>query len=535
MSKIVSSIKLFGKTLFIVALVFSSWAAINIAGFIKGKQSNFTEKDLRDKLFKVGVAKADVPVDCGKGSSTPFLAYFDGRKYKLENDIMFGRPKSFYPLYETAKKLYEDGKISPDLYKIAAPLKSFAGKILLQIQEIEVEESFLKRLELKRVVHPKNTEVIVDSEYKKFYVVDKAKFQERVAAPTSIASRNGADHTGRISDKKAIFETAIDSGDHIKFEKNDSVNIVFNGLKPGETPYLVVKSWFRDWVLGLEDEWRSMRNEKSEPAGLFGRRPISLYGKKIMVGSMLLILALVFSRKGEGWNLIKLLPLFMGATGSSGDSGSSGASASGATGDSAATGTNSCSFFYEYSDESGNSHQVAISEPRAWHYNTEIIEFPREAVLNDGSLHLTISSSKRHTLGFVGVLQNIDDVATDGYKEEAMGLTKAYHHRLKKDFAESVNDKSIACDLSDKLDLSDRLDISDRYIHTIPGDTVDLEFSAPSVPLKGDERETYLMQASGFYTSLRQESRILAGDWQNNISDEAKTRLASLVGLKNYE
>ena len=73
------------------------------------------------------------------------------KKYKLENDILFGRPKSYWPTYETAKAMYEDGRVGSDLYKITSPIKPHNGKLLFQIQEIEPEESFFKFLRLKRV------------------------------------------------------------------------------------------------------------------------------------------------------------------------------------------------------------------------------------------------------------------------------------------------------------------------------------------------------------------------------------------------
>src|SRR3990167_3159844 len=103
-----------GSFLFLLALLAFGWSFLNVVNLIKGKQSNLDEKSLRSQLFKANVARADVP----KGTSTPFLAYFDGKEYKLENDIMFGRPKSFNAKYEIAKQKYEDGLVSPDLYKI---------------------------------------------------------------------------------------------------------------------------------------------------------------------------------------------------------------------------------------------------------------------------------------------------------------------------------------------------------------------------------------------------------------------------------
>ena len=72
------------------------------------------------------------------------------------------------------------------------------------------------------------------------------------------------------------------------------------------------------------------------------------------------------------------------------------------------------------------------------------------------------------------------------------------------------------------------------YAHIIPGDKIDLEFAAPESPLDKEEVETYVVSASGFYTSLRPSSRAAAGNWREKLSPEAKARLASLKPLKSY-
>src|SRR3989344_442278 len=94
-----------GRLSFLLVLLAVGWGFLNIVDLIKGKQSSFDEKGLREGLFKVNSAKADVGGSTSKSVSTPFLAYYDGREYRLENDIMFGRPKSYHDSYEIAKSL----------------------------------------------------------------------------------------------------------------------------------------------------------------------------------------------------------------------------------------------------------------------------------------------------------------------------------------------------------------------------------------------------------------------------------------------
>src|SRR3989344_1011581 len=68
-----------------------------------------------------------------------------------------------------------------------------------------------------------------------------------------------------------------------------------------------------------------------------------------------------------------------------------------------------------------------------------------------------------------------------------------------------------------------------EYVQTIPGDTIDLEFASPELSPSEDKRETYLIRASGFYTALRDENRVAAGNWRDKIPEEARARLSNLV------
>jgi hypothetical protein len=404
---------------------------------------------------------------------------------------MFGRPKSYWYTYETGKAMYEDGQIAPDLYKITAPVKPYEGKLKFQIQEIEVEESFFKWLELRRVVHTQNTEVVVDSEYKKFYVLPRADFEKSVIAPTKVL-KSGVDVSAAISDVKKIFDQDIKEAG-IRFEPGESITLNFENLKEGEVPYLVVKSWFRDWVLGLEEDWQEVKYQNF--ASLFRLRGLS---RALASLPFMLLGAWFFQKRGLSSDLLTAAAPFVIGAGS--DPGS----------------MCICSFVYEYRDEFGQFNQFAISEPRAWHYNTEIIEMPRESVLAGGRAEIRISASKRHVLGFVGISQRVKELDKRGYREEKLRLLKAEHSRLKRDVSRELTERN------------------GDYVHTVPGDTINLEFEAPKMLLAKGEKETYLIRASGFYTSLRPESRELAGNWRERISPEARGRLASLKPLKNY-
>lgn len=493
MKKFFNSFKFILKAFLLVTLLLIGWAFINITNLIKGKKA--PDKDsLSKNMFDANKASADTPPPPPSCKvTTPFLAYFDGKEYKLENDILFGRPNSFHYQYDTAKALYEDGRIFPDLYKITSPIKSHNnGKLLFQIQEIEPEESFFKWLELTRVIHAKNTEVVVDSDFKKFYVIDAGGLREKLIAPSVAIDKSGADRKKEISDTKSLWENDPAALSKISFDANEWADISFIGLRKGEIPYLVTKTWFRDWVAG-----ESRARAAGKKIGVFDFFTISGL-RKVATVAVLFVLGWAYYKFGFAPESLTFLPLMMGTQ----------------------CGCSCGCLTYGYRDESGEYHWINISDVRTWKYNNEIVELPREAVNSKGELTLRVTATKHHALGFLGVLQEDDLNAASlrNYRAEKLNLQRAYHSRLQKDVSGALKKGHWK-----------------EYLHTIPGDTVDLEFDAPNFELNKNEKETYLFRSSGFYTSLRPEYKKLAGNWQEKIGEEAKMRLDSLKPLQNYK
>lgn len=484
MKKFFNSFKFILKAFLLVVILLLGWAFINIANLIKGKKTS--DKDsLSANPFGTDEASADAP---GPGpGSCPFVACFDGKEYKLENDILFGRPKSYWPTYETAKSMYEDGRISPDLYKITSPIKPHNGKLLFQIQEIEPEESFFKLFRLKRVLHPKNTEVVVDSEFKKYYILPKSDFLKSIILPSFVKDAGKNDKTvSFIKDRMFKNDIIIEEERGVKFQKNEEFYFSFKGLDTKEIPYLLLSSWHRDWKLGLEEEW--VPGSQFNLHSLVSRLDFSRIG----AGVALIISAWISGKWGGVAAAAAGSPIFFGVQGT-------------------------CSFAIEYKDRAGTYSKVTVTEARAWKYNTEIIEIPRDGITLGGELELRIRSSKRHVLGFIGMSQKVDSLSNKNYQEELLPLIAARHNRLGKDVSGDLKSRE------------------GSYVHTIPGDTIDLEFSVPEGSISGENKETYLIQSSGFYTSLRPENQKLAGDWKEKISEEAKERLKKLVSLNSYK
>ncbi len=328
----------------------------------------------------------------------------------------------------------------------------------------------------------------MDTEFKKFHIFGKKEFERAVTLPASIIARDGEDFTKQIASPDLLWNYSRKDSPQIFFEKDFSMDILFKDIRTGEIPYLVVKSWYRDWVMGNEEDWK----EKSASMPIFGAFSRNFVRVASSV-SLAALAAWAFYRRGiDPLSFASALPYVALTQGG-------------------------CCFDYEYMDSEGNYHRAAVLNPRSWKPNTEVIELPREAVRADNTVRMRITATKRHAFGFVGLVQNIEKFHNAGFTEEKLVLSRAHHNRLKTDVREVLMSRQ-----------------SGGYVHTIPGDTVDVEISASERKLKKGERETYLIKSSGFYTPLRRESRELAGNWQERISDEAKSRLASLTPLKEY-
>ncbi|KKT79335.1 MAG: hypothetical protein UW75_C0016G0001, partial [Parcubacteria group bacterium GW2011_GWF2_44_8] len=90
----------------------------------------------------------------GGGGSTPFLSVWDGKRYKFENDILFGKPTSRFDTKALGQSVYEKGGVVGDIYKIQNTVVPKGGYLSFQIREIEPEESYVDYLSLVKVAHP---------------------------------------------------------------------------------------------------------------------------------------------------------------------------------------------------------------------------------------------------------------------------------------------------------------------------------------------------------------------------------------------
>ncbi|GEM_PF-3097456 len=473
MKKFLSSINFIGKAFLLLGILLFSWAFVNAMSLFKGK--THSNSDSKSKLLGINNANAeDPPPDCFS-CACPHVAYFDGTSYKIENDFLCGSPMYYATDRVMAPKLNR-APVRPDMVKFRQLPQKKDGVLTLQLQENEEEESFIDWIKLIRVVHPKKSEVIVDSGFDSFRVFDKKTIENGLRVPSEVM-RNGVNIAPSVRKLEWLWSDPKRGEDPI-VQKNDRIEFVFHGLRSGVAPALVMKSTFRDWMIGEE-------NIEKAKKSLAAYIPVAIL--KAAPAMLLVLVYFILERKSAS-GIFAFAPFLIGSA------------------------AQSKSIVFSYKDETGKYRVATINKPRAWVYGTEYVALPSEAVRKDGSLALKADFTKRHKLAFVGVLQGEKE---SDYRTEELPVIRAESSRFG--------------NVLPKLSLG-----SGEYAHMIPGDTIDVSFADEKLKMGKTESETYLMQSMGFYTPLSKGSKKLAGNWKEKISPEAKVFAESLTKLSKY-
>lgn len=480
MKKFFNSFKFILKAFFLVIILLLGWAFINITNLIKGKK--LSEKDTLSKsMFGADEASADVTEGgIGGVQCCPFAAYFNGKEFQIENDFLVSSgsvPSGHLPQGDKLSRYWRwffRSKISkPDLLKFHHAPKKRDGKLAFQLQENEAEESFISNLKFIRVAHLKNSEVIVDSGFEKFYVIEQASLKNLVPAKEVLV--NGVkDASGLFNNRKRFSvlggENRFES-DNLILNKNDRLDFVFSGLKRGAEPVLIVKSTFRDFMMGEVLEMKKI----SPFTSVF-------YSPAVLRLGLFFVVAFyfIFGRKAFG-NWPAFLPIFFGIQ--------------------------THSIIFSYQDKTGIYKQTTINKPRVWNFSSEAIVLPEEAIMEDGTMRVKAEFTRRHKLAFAGVLQNKISLP---YREEKLCVKSAKSSRLG--------------DVTELL-----LEKNNKSLHLIPGDTVDIELEDPKISLNKGEKDTYLMQSLGVFTPLSSKYKKLAGNWMAKIPAEVRDYYARMA------
>ncbi len=459
MKKFYQSFIFLTKAAFLILILLIGWAYIQGVNLFKGKKT--TDQGTFLDGWGVNDAHADA-VGGGGSGGCPHVAVFSGTEFKIDNDFLLGKPKSFFSDANLIRLLYEHSRIGPDLLKFSLPLVRKNGRLAIQLQEIEEEETFVDSIKLLRVIHPASAHVFVDSSFEKYHVLDNAKFSEKTALPVSITHK-GEEIRNIFS--KDIFNSEFKAA---TFERGTVLELAFANLMPGKPAHFFVQSRFRDWMMGRDMTF-------SVPQTL--RSPLALRAAMFVAGAIYLALG----NKASG-GIFATIPFFFGMG-------------------------QEKSIIFSYKTKGGSYKKIVVHEPRDWRSANEAITFPKEAIRSDGSMTIKAEFTKRHQLGFAGVLQ---DPVVASSREEVLSVTRATHSRLQ--------------DVTNEIAQTNK-----SYTHLIPGDTVEVEFSEPNLSPNEGEQTTYLMQSYGFYTALREPYRKIAGDWQSSLSSEAKSHYEQLT------
>ncbi|MBI2635300.1 MAG: hypothetical protein HYW79_02030 [Parcubacteria group bacterium] len=436
------------------------------------KGKKSSEKDsLSKSMFGADEANADAPTT---RTACPHVAYFDGEEFKIENDFLPSEFKTLEP--GLANIFYKWSAPAPDMLKLSSSPQKYNGALTLRLLEIEPEESFIHRIKFLRIVHSKDEEIIIDAVKKEPYLARKKEFEKELVFPSNsvLNAKKSINHL--YNQKKDRLWNSIAESREDLFQKGDSIEFGFRSVAKNENLLLVLRSVYRDYMAG----------EKAREHNFFSALVRSYAFAKIAVFSGLYLLL-------KGWlpaEGLAFLPLIIGSGSMS-----------------------SKSIDISYRNSSGKFTPLIVQKPRSFRHGAEIVSLPKEAVSGDGSLVVRADFTKRHRLSFIGVAKATNLTAAFG---EELSIKKALHSRLG--------------DVSTELRGEEK-----KETHLIPGDTVEVSFENPKRPIGFGQKETYLLESTGFYTALRPEYKKLAGDWQEKLSGEAKKHLASLTSLKDYE
>ncbi|MEK7178916.1 MAG: hypothetical protein AAB727_01530 [Patescibacteria group bacterium] len=461
-----------------------------------------------------GDSSGSVSESCGNGGgqgqgggSTPFLCTWDGEKFTFENDFLYGKPiSSFYDIKEGIR-LYEDRAIVPDTYKIQNKIHIKNNRALFQIKEIEPEESFIDHISLSRVVHPRNTELIVDSSFKKFIVLENTALAEKEGIISQEIYFNGENFSDTLGDNARMHTQAGREDGYFIDPTGDIVEIRGNIRAGDNDTYLLIRSHFRDWTLG--EIFDMARGRKS-----FSIREIfsDMSPRSMVKGSALAFLILVlgavtaigtfFQRSPREYTLLQAKTL-SGAFDIPRALADVPAPPGGGGHSLIVEGWNGASF-----------QTIDVFSPRYYQPTLNAIAIPKNVVQDNGDVHIRITSTKRHKIHYTSLIVPREE---SSYRTETFSVSKAFLQREKRDYATTLNEP-----------------YSGEYMHVIPGDIVDVEFPVIPTNIDDNEQESYLLQAGGVYTDASEETQRLAGDWVSNLDPEAKSFLQELYSLRRY-
>lgn len=431
-------------------------------------------------------------------SSSPFLFCFDGAGYRVENDVLVG-PRTYVETPEQGRAQYTDGRGGMDSYRIdGGRLQAVEGKVKLALKEIEPEETFLDRLRLTKLVHPKGLLFAAQPSREESLAFSQSELEQTRGVKDIVlhATRKESGAIATALHKEASEEYFLESGDSFELR---------GVLTDTSTPALFcLRSRYRDWVAGrIESLEHTVQNTVLPKEGV--RSPLQL----VRAGAMLVMMPLVWvaSSIGLGGSSesddISTLTKHFGFRSASADSPHYG----------------SKSLVVDYWDWArGYFVQLAVVQPRYQKAVLEAVELPEAARDEQGNIHIRVTATKRHAVDLATFVVPSHIHTESDFEQTELSLTEATHSR-----------KDVVTDLT-KKDAAE----TDRYTHLVPGDVLELEFSEENTDLKEGHVTSYVLELDGFYSKLTPEGEALAGDWTKKLDKASYEQLKSMYALSAY-
>lgn len=491
MPRLFRSMSFMGKLAFLLLILFISWLYLNTQKLLKGKVTKDGER--ASLPWGNETAYADVPGGGeggegggGGGGGCPHVALYDGTQFSIENDFLPAEFKNIASPF-LARLLGAQIPMMPDAVILSYPPQKYNGVMTLRLQEIELEESFVNWIRLERIIHPRESKIMIDAKTKELRVFNFAELTEKLKLPES-AIWNGVKNIKKTFSGRDKLTSKTPQSNDKPFEKGDVLEFTFRGITEKKDVFLVLNAAYRDWMPGVAES----------PAARILTQVAYRTPRLARTGAVALLILMLYALFRErSLAPFSMIPFIIGG-GDSGDSASDGG------------GFQPKSIPLSYRNSSGLYRFLTIHKPRSWKYSTEMVRIPAEAIQPDGSVSIRAEFTQKHILGFIGILQGADSIPV---QLETLPIKSSLHSR--------------------KGDVAGALRSGKSETHLIPGDTIDVQFVDPTPPLKKDQTETYIMRSSGFYAPLRPKYQVMAGNWWERISPEARDHYETL--RKNME
>ncbi len=427
--------------------------------------------------------------------STPFLYAWDGQKYVMDNDVMFGKPRSHFPVLSVGKELYLAGEIIPDKYVLQKPLHvDQDGKVKLMIQEIEPEESLYDFVGITAITHPANLEPVVDCNYGTPIYFSKKSISESEKAGTEATvyrANTKLTETARICPSASKEQSTLRNGDVASF--------TFVADQAVDT-YLIISSVYRDWH--IDDVY------PQQEAGVLTASPFtsrkSKLGKFMLAGTLSMLVGSFMSTNQDTPQDKSFMDSFGIKT---------------AQADAVSTGNKSLLVTFS---KDGTKSETVVIEPRYFAATKTAIKIPAEFIAADGQVNATVEATKNHQLlsAFPAVSE------TEALKNE----TTEEKFELSEVLTTTTADEPAVV----KAKLSKKN--NSEFVYAKFQDRIELEFTAPASykhTLDKDMTRSFVFDFGGVYGPLPGGMPKVSATWLQSLDKDSQQLLDEMYQVNS--